>query len=26
MALALKFEQMMREGVVHNYAVLAALG
>jgi len=26
MALALKFEQMIREGVVHNYAVLAALG
>jgi hypothetical protein len=26
MALALKFEQMMRDGVVHNYAVLAALG
>src|SRR5260370_22855069 len=26
MALALKFEQMMREGVVHNYAVVAALG
>ena len=26
MALALKFEQMMREDVVHNYAVLAALG
>jgi DNA invertase Pin-like site-specific DNA recombinase len=26
MALALKFEQMIREGVVHNYAVLAAIG
>jgi hypothetical protein len=26
MALALKFEQMIHEGVVHNYAVLAALG
>ena len=26
MALALKFEQMIREGVVSNYAVLAALG
>ena len=26
MALALKFEQMIREGVVHNYVVLAALG
>src|SRR5882762_4106665 len=26
MALALKFEQMSREGVVHSYAVLAALG
>jgi DNA invertase Pin-like site-specific DNA recombinase len=26
MALALKFEQMIGKGVVHNYAVLAALG
>jgi hypothetical protein len=26
MALALKFEPMIREGAVHNYAVLAALG